>query len=127
MTRLPYVTLLLRLRGNTDVERARWRVAVRSTRGGDLLLGGPRRGSLRTDIDPAVVARLLFGMINSIVEWYRPTARRRADQLADDCRSTIAPRRALHRRSPLTCGLVEGFGHAASARRRWRPSRRAGS
>ena len=29
-------------------------------------------GSLRDDIDPDVVSRLLFGMVNSLVEWHRP-------------------------------------------------------
>ena len=29
-------------------------------------------GDVRPDLDPAIAARLLFGMVNSIVEWYRP-------------------------------------------------------
>ena len=29
-------------------------------------------GDVQADLDPAVVTRLLFGMINSLVEWYRP-------------------------------------------------------
>jgi hypothetical protein len=29
-------------------------------------------GSLRADIAPDVISRLLFGMVNSLVEWYRP-------------------------------------------------------
>ena len=29
-------------------------------------------GDLRADIDPAVTARLLFGLVNSLIEWYRP-------------------------------------------------------
>lgn len=41
-------------------------------------------GALRADIDASVVARLVFGMINSIVEWYRPGGREGADRLADD-------------------------------------------
>lgn len=32
-------------------------------------------GALRADMDASVVARLVFGMINSIVEWYRPGGR----------------------------------------------------
>jgi hypothetical protein len=31
-----------------------------------------------------VVTRLIFGMINSIVEWYRPEGPESADQLAGD-------------------------------------------
>jgi hypothetical protein len=30
-----------------------------------------------------VTARLLFGMVNSVVEWYRPGGRRADDGLAD--------------------------------------------
>jgi hypothetical protein len=28
-------------------------------------------GALRADLDPDLVSRLLFGMVNSLVEWYR--------------------------------------------------------
>ncbi len=75
-TRLPYVTLLLRVRGNTDVERA----AMERRRSFDRLVASlveqaERDGDVRADVDPKVTARLLFGMINSIVEWYRPDSR----------------------------------------------------
>jgi AcrR family transcriptional regulator len=78
---LPYVTLLLRVRGNTDVERA----ALARRRSFDRLVASlveeaERDGDVRADIDPAVTARMLFGMINSIVEWYRP-GRKPATQL----------------------------------------------
>ena len=84
-TRLPYVTLLLRVRGNTDVERealARRREFDRAVTA--LVVEARDEGSVRADIDPRVVTRLLFGMINSIVEWYRPEGPESADQLADD-------------------------------------------
>ena len=29
-------------------------------------------GSLRDDLDPDLVSRLLFGMVNSLIEWLRP-------------------------------------------------------
>ena len=29
-------------------------------------------GDLRPDIDPVVTAKLLFGLVNSVTEWYRP-------------------------------------------------------
>jgi hypothetical protein len=29
-------------------------------------------GSIRQDVDPLVATRLVFGMTNSTVEWYRP-------------------------------------------------------
>lgn len=82
---LPYVALLLRVRGNTTVERA----AIRRRREidhavADLVAKAVADGDIRDDVDPAVTARLLFGMVNSLVEWYRP---RRvgadADALAD--------------------------------------------
>jgi AcrR family transcriptional regulator len=71
--RLPYVTLLLRVRGNTKVERA----ALARRREFDhvvteLVSAAIEEGDLRPDIDPSTTARLLFGMVNSITEWYRP-------------------------------------------------------
>jgi AcrR family transcriptional regulator len=78
----PYVTLLLRVRGNTDVERA----ALEQRRAFDrfvaeLVAQAVRDGDIRPDADATLTARLLFGLVNSIVEWYRPD--RRADSLAD--------------------------------------------
>jgi len=84
-TRLPYVTLLLRVRGNTEVERlalARRRAFDRAV--SSLVIEARDEGSLRSDIDPRVVTRLLFGMVNSIAEWYRPEGLEDAAQLADD-------------------------------------------
>lgn len=70
---LPYVTLLLRVRGNTDTER--WAMQRRREfdhRVAALLQAAVDDGDLRTDIDVRLATRLLFGMINSTVEWYRP-------------------------------------------------------
>lgn len=69
----PYVTLLLRVRGNTEVERA----ALERRRGFDrfvaeLVTEAARDGDIRPDADAMITARLLFGLVNSIVEWYRP-------------------------------------------------------
>ncbi|MFI7112593.1 TetR/AcrR family transcriptional regulator [Nonomuraea sp. NPDC050227] len=69
----PSVTLLLRVRGNSPVElaaleRRRWlddRLAA-------LVADAVAEGALRDDVPPALVSRLLFGMVNSLVEWYRP-------------------------------------------------------
>jgi AcrR family transcriptional regulator len=83
--RLPYVTLLLRLRGNTPVERAaleRRREFDRAVTG--LVTAARDAGELRSDIDPRIAERLLFGMINSIVEWYRPEGPEDASRLAAD-------------------------------------------
>jgi AcrR family transcriptional regulator len=85
--RLPYVTLLLRARGNTATERkalARRREFDQIV--ADLVKQAERDGDIRPDVDPAVTARLLFGMVNSLVEWYRPDRRAQAagpEALAD--------------------------------------------
>ena len=85
---LPYVTLLLRARGNTSTERralARRREFDQIV--ADLVKAAEHDGDIRPDVDPAITARLLFGMINSLVEWYRParldTAAARTAELAD--------------------------------------------
>ena len=83
--RLPYVTLLLRLRGNTEIERealARRRAFDHSVAG--LVDEARADGNLRRDIDARTTTRLLFGMINSIVEWFSPDGPLTAEKLADD-------------------------------------------
>jgi AcrR family transcriptional regulator len=70
---LPFVTLLLRVRGNTEAERrALARRRSFDTAVADLVTQARDEGDLRPDVDPALAARLLYGMINSVVEWYRP-------------------------------------------------------
>ena len=32
----------------------------------------PSLSDVRADLDPRLVTRLLFGMVNSVTEWYRP-------------------------------------------------------
>jgi AcrR family transcriptional regulator len=81
---LPAVTLLLRVRGNSEVELA----ALRRRREIDdrlaaLVSAAAAEGSLRADLPPDLVSRLLFGMVNSLVEWYRPGGPVDADMLAD--------------------------------------------
>lgn len=83
-TELPYVTLLLRVRGNTEVERA----ALKRRRAidhavADLVADAERAGDIRSDVDPGTAARLLFGLVNSIVEWYRPGSSAQDASLAD--------------------------------------------
>ncbi len=70
---LPYVTLLLRVRGNTEAER--WALGRRrefDRRLSALVREAMDEGDVRADLDPRVVTRLLFVMVNSLVEWYRP-------------------------------------------------------
>ena len=83
--RLPFVTLLLRLRGNTEIERdALERRRAFDHKVAGLISAARDEGSLRQDIDPRTVTRLLFGMINSIVEWYKPGGPLSPERLADD-------------------------------------------
>jgi AcrR family transcriptional regulator len=81
---LPFVTLLLRLRGNSEIERT----ALHRRREFDRVVTGIVRaaeheGDVRADVDPAVISRLLFGTVNSLTEWYRPHRGLTADDLAD--------------------------------------------
>jgi AcrR family transcriptional regulator len=69
----PAVTLLLRIRGNTPIEvealkRRRWL----DDQLAGLVRAAVAEGALRDDLSPDLVSRLLFGMVNSLVEWYRP-------------------------------------------------------
>jgi AcrR family transcriptional regulator len=71
--RLEFVTLLLRVRGNTEVEQeALLRRREFDTRVTDLVRRAQAEGDIRPDVDAAAAARLLFGMVNSLTEWYRP-------------------------------------------------------
>jgi AcrR family transcriptional regulator len=81
---LPFVTLLLRVRGNSEVERAslqRRREFDRIVT--DLVRAAAAEGGVRPDIDPGLTSRLLFGTVNSLVEWYRPDGGLSAADLAD--------------------------------------------
>jgi AcrR family transcriptional regulator len=81
---LPYVTLLLRVRGNTEVERAaldRRRAFDRFV--AELIAQAVQDGDIRQGVDAMLTARLLFGLVNSVTEWYRPTPRPDAQSLAD--------------------------------------------
>jgi len=70
---LPAVTLLLRVRGNSEIELAALkRRRVIDDKLANLVRAAVDEGSLRPDIPPELLSRLLFGMVNSLVEWYRP-------------------------------------------------------
>ncbi len=76
------VTLLLRVRGNSATERS----ALERRRDFDarvaaLVSEAQAAGSVRSDVDARTAARLLFGTVNSVVEWYRGDD---ADGLARD-------------------------------------------
>jgi AcrR family transcriptional regulator len=81
---LPYVTLLLRVRGNTDTER--WALHRRRSFDAavaDVVRAAVDAGQMRGDVDPVRTARLLSGLVNSVAEWYRP-GRARPEDLADE-------------------------------------------
>ncbi|NBE97876.1 TetR/AcrR family transcriptional regulator [Nonomuraea sp. KC401] len=82
--RLPYVTLLLRVRGNSRTEQ----VALERRREFDAFISrlvkeAAAQGSIRPDVDPALVTRLLFGTVNSIADWYQPSRGASSDDVAD--------------------------------------------
>ncbi len=70
---LPHVRLLLQVRGNTDVER--WAIKQRrhfDSQLADMFRQAVAAGEVRDGKEPLVRARLLFGTVNSLIEWYRP-------------------------------------------------------
>ena len=87
---LPFVTLLLRVRGNTEVEQAalaRRRQFDRIV--SDLVARAAAEGDLRPGVDPALTSRLLFGTVNSLTEWYRPDGGLAPGDVADAVVATI--------------------------------------
>jgi AcrR family transcriptional regulator len=81
---MPYVTLLLSVRGSTDAGRSALRRRRRFDRRlAALLEAAVAEGDVRADLDAAAVARLFYGMVNSIVGWYRPGRGLAPDKLAD--------------------------------------------
>jgi AcrR family transcriptional regulator len=70
---LPELSVLFRIRGNSALEER----AIERRRAFDRIVAGligqaQADGDVRGDVDPALATRLLFGMSNSVVEWYRP-------------------------------------------------------
>ena len=81
---LPFVTLLLRVRGNTPTEQdALERRREFDRRVAGLVTEAVADGDLRADLDPTLVTKLLFGAVNSLVEWYRPGRGVTAAEVAD--------------------------------------------
>ncbi len=81
---LPAVTLLLRVRGNSPVELAALeRRRLIDEQLARLVQEAAAEGTLRTDLAPDLISRLVFGTVNSLVEWYRPGGVLSPDQLAE--------------------------------------------
>ena len=81
---LPESALLLRVRGNTQAER---RILDRRREldhmVAEVFVSAQNEGAIRTDIDPRLATRLVFGMLNSITEWYRPGGAMSPTAIAD--------------------------------------------
>ncbi len=80
----PEVALLIRVRGNTDIER--W--ALNRRREFDrainrLIQSGIDAGEIRADIASKLNGKLIFGMVNSISDWYRPRGGFSVDEVTD--------------------------------------------
>jgi hypothetical protein len=87
---LSAVTLLIRLRGNTETQR----LALERRRQfdgwtADLIRRAQREGGVRKDIDPVVAARLVLGTLNSLTEWYRPDGTLGWREIADAVVGTL--------------------------------------
>lgn len=77
------VVLLLRLRGNSEVEKRALERRRRITRVViELVSQAQEEGDIRDDVDASVVGRLLFGLVNSLAEWFRVGGRLGADDIA---------------------------------------------
>ncbi len=70
---LPELTVLVRVRGNSTVERdARARRQEFDRRVAVSMREAQAAGACDPELDASLVVRLIFGMCNSVVEWYRP-------------------------------------------------------
>ncbi|HIY85752.1 MAG TPA: TetR/AcrR family transcriptional regulator [Candidatus Yaniella excrementavium] len=68
----PSVTLLLRLRGNSEVETdAMKRRRNLTNRLASLIATAQAEEAVRDTVDPQTMARLIFGTINSLADWYQ--------------------------------------------------------
>jgi AcrR family transcriptional regulator len=89
---LPEVSLLLQVRGNTDVER--WALDERrryQERLVELAAEAQAAGELRPGVDAALFVRLVLGMSNSLVDWYRPDGTWSTRQIADTVVDLVLP------------------------------------
>lgn len=69
---LPEVALLLRVRGNSEIERnALGRRRDLTRRVTEIVEAAIAQGDVRDDLDPHLVARLLLGVETSMTEWFR--------------------------------------------------------
>ncbi|MGK2955578.1 MAG: TetR/AcrR family transcriptional regulator [Solirubrobacterales bacterium] len=82
------VAVLLRLRGNTKVERrAVERRKAFDRQVSNLVVNAIESGEVRNDLDPPLVTRLLFSMANWLTEWFDPSGPLSASEIADQITS----------------------------------------
>lgn len=78
------LVLLLRLHGNSEVERqAMERRRILTASLSKTFEAAQAEGNLRDDLDPGLAARFTFGLVNSLVEWHQPDGPITPDVLAD--------------------------------------------
>ncbi|HKN38844.1 MAG TPA: TetR/AcrR family transcriptional regulator [Acidimicrobiia bacterium] len=81
---LPEVSLLLRVRGNSEVER--WALDERrryQERLVEIVREAQAAGEIDAAVDAGLYVRLVLGMSNSLVDWYRADGTWSARQIAD--------------------------------------------
>jgi len=84
LERLPELSVLFRVRGSSKIQRDALERRRRFDRFvTELLVEGQREGTIRADIDARLAARLIFGMSNSVVEWYGSGSSISRQRLAD--------------------------------------------
>jgi hypothetical protein len=106
VAQLDEVTVLLRVRGNTPAERgALARRREFDHRVQTLVTRAVEEGDLRPDIDPALITRLVFGMSNSVTEWYQAGGRLSAADLAEALITTCFE--GLRRPAPLPASATD--------------------
>ncbi len=81
---LPELTVLVRVRGNSATERraiARRRAFDREIAA--LVIEAQAAGDIDASLDPHLTVRLVFGTVNSLVEWYRPGGKLLPETIAE--------------------------------------------
>lgn len=82
MDHLAAVSVLLRARGNSPAELAAIKRRREFTAAIAVIVeDGVAKGEFVADVSPQLTARLLFGMINSVVEWLRPSDADQRDEI----------------------------------------------
>jgi AcrR family transcriptional regulator len=97
------VELLQRIKGNTKTEREAlgWRRRM-DHEVASLVAQAARAGEIRPGIEPDLLTRLVFGMSNSITQWYRAEGRLAGEEIAAAVSTMVFAGIAVHgKRQPL--------------------------